>query len=195
MQRKTLINTLLIGALGLLLALALFFSIRQQMSKTAPASPDSPEQTTADLSISQFHHTAKKDGRTEWILDAAAARYFKNNSQVRLKQVKLKYFPRSEQPETRLTADKGRLYLDSNDMDISGHVVVENRKWRMETETLHYAHESNIISTQTSVQITGESLQLRADAMRLNIKTGKLICRGNVEGTLSGIETDDKPTP
>jgi len=194
LQRKTLINTLLIGALGLLLALALFFSIRQQMSKTAPASPDSPEQTTADLSISQFHHTAKKEGRTEWILDAETAQYFKNNSQVRLKKLNLKYFPQSEQPETHLTADKGRLHLDSNDMDISGHVVVENRNWRMETETLHYTHESNIISTDVPVQINGESLRLRADAMTLNIQTGKLVCRGNVEGTLIGIEMDEKST-
>lgn len=194
MRRKTLVNTLLVGAVVLLLALAFFFSIRYQVNKTAPASPDSPEQTTADLSISQFHHTAKKEGRTEWILDAETAQYFKNNSQVRLKKLNLKYFPQSEQPETHLTADKGRLHLDSNDMDISGHVVVENRKWRMETETLHYTHESNIISTDVPVQINGESLRLRADAMTLNIQTGKLVCRGNVEGTLIGIEMDKKST-
>ena len=192
MRRKTFINTLLVGAVVLLLSLALFFSIRYQMNKTAPASPDSPEQTAADLSISQFHHTAKKEGRTEWILDAETAQYFKNNSQVRLNKLHLKYFPQSEQPETRMTADKGRLHLESNDMDISGQVVVENRDWRMETETLHYTHESNIISTKTPVQINGESLRLRADAMTLNIKTGKLVCRGNVEGTLFGIEMDDK---
>lgn len=192
MRRKTLINTLLIGAVGLLLALALFFSIRYQVTKTAPAPAETPKRSRADLSINQFHHTAKKDGRTEWILDAKEAQYFKNNSQVRLKQVNLKYFPESEHPETHLTADKGRLYLDSNDMAISGDVVVENRKWRLESETLHYTHDSNIIASKTPVQIKGERLRLRADAMTLNIKTGQLICRGNVEGTLIGIKMDNQ---
>ncbi len=171
-----------------MLAVALFFSYRHQLTHTSPEPPEGPEQTAADLSIRNFSHTAQKDGRTQWILEAGTARYFKNKSRARLKRVNLTFFPESDQPETHLTADKGRIELASHDMHISGRVVVENRRWRLETEALHYRHDSNIIFTEELVHIWGEAIQLRADAMEFNLNTGKLVCRGHVEGTLIGAD-------
>lgn len=177
----------LLAVFLLLLAVWLFFFLRHITGDRDMEKPTAPGQTDAALSINQFRHTATREGRTEWILKAASAEYF-TESQVRLNDLTLTFFPADDQPETRLEAKKGRLDLKTQDMDISGRIIAENRRYRLETETLHYSHDSHIISTQTPVHIEGEAVALEADTMSYNLKTGEMICQGNVKGTLSGEE-------
>ncbi len=189
MSPRTAAKYALLAAFLLLLALLLFFFLRHVTGGRDTEKPTGPGQTDAALSINQFRHTATREGRTEWILEAASAEYFTEN-RVRLKDLTLTFFPAGDQPETRLKAKKGRLDLKSQNMDVSGRIIVENRRYRLETETLHYSRDSHIISTQTPVRIEGQALALEADTLSFNVKTGEIICRGNVKGTLSAKENN-----
>ncbi len=177
----------LLAVFVLLLALWLFFFLRHLTGERDLETPAAPEQTDAALSINRFRHTATREGRTEWILKAASAEYF-TDSQVRLKDLTLTFFPAGAEPETRLEAEKGRLDLNTQDMDMAGRIIAENRRYRLETEALHYSHDSHIISTQTPVHIIGQAAALEADTMSFNLKNGEMICQGNVKGTLSAQE-------
>ncbi|MFO7837954.1 MAG: LPS export ABC transporter periplasmic protein LptC [Desulfosalsimonadaceae bacterium] len=192
MRRKVFITYVLFTAVILLLAAALFFALGGDPQEPDSQDPEPPDRTKAELSINNFRHTATRDGKTEWELQAGSAGFFSNRNQVRLKDVSLTFAPRQGRPETHLTAEKGRLNLQSNNMTASGRVVVENPDYRLETETLHYASEQNIIFTKMPVNIVGASIQLRADWMKLHLKNGKLQCRGNVEGTLIGAEFSEQ---
>jgi len=178
--KYTLLSTFL-----LLLAVLLFFFLKHATEPPDLEKPPAPGQSEAELSINRFRHTATRQGRTEWTLEADSAEYF-SDSRVRLKSIALTFFPSSDQPETHLTAEKGLLDLKTHDMDISGNIIVENRRYRLETEILHYCHESHIIATKTPAHIEGQTLALNADTMTFNLKSGKMECLGDVKGTLSG---------
>lgn len=189
MRGKVLITYALFSAVILLLAAAaVFFATGGAPEDTGSGSPEPPEQTEAELSISSFRHTATRDGKTEWKLEAGSAGFFPDRNQMRLRDVDITFYPRQDRPETHLTAEKGRLNLQSNNMTATGRVVVENPDYRLETETLHYDSDLHIILSKTPVSIVGTAIRLRADGMKLHLKNGKLQCRGNVEGTLSGAD-------
>ncbi len=188
MRGKVLITYALFSAVILLLAAAMFFAMGGAPGDTGSESPEPPEQTEAELSISSFRHTATRDGKTEWKLKAGSAGFFPDGNQVRLRDIDLTFYPQKGTPETHLTAEKGRLNLQSNNMTATGRVVVENPDYRLETQTLHYDSDLHIIISKTPVSIVGTSIRLRADWMKLHLKNDKLQCRGNVEGTLSGTD-------
>jgi LPS export ABC transporter protein LptC len=191
LRRKAFFNYLfLFLVIGLFAALS-FYLARHRLPGGAPPTPEAPGHTEAELSISRFHHTASREGKTQWSLEADSAEYFADNSRVRLRNVSVTFFPASGQPKTRLSSEAGILQLDTHNMEVSGNVVVENSRYRLETEILHYHEDSNIISADKPVRITSAAAELKADEMRFNLKSGRLVCLGHVKGTLAGAKMPD----
>lgn len=189
MKRTAIIKIFLGGAVIILLALMLTFSLNHRMAENTPEEPEGPDKTAAELSINNFKHTATEKGKTQWRLEADSADFFSDGNWVRLSDLRVIFSPESAQSETRLTADNGILDLKTHDMDISGNIIVENQQYRLKTETLHYSHESHIISTEKPVNIVEPEIQLRADAMTIDMQRGEMECRGNVEATIHAAET------
>jgi len=188
LKRKTTVKILLVGAAVILLALLLTFALNHRSEPKAPQKPDSPDKTDAELSINSFHHTATKDGKTEWTLDAGSASFFSDSNRVRLSDIRMVFPKRSERSEIQLRADHGILDINTHDMEISGNIIVKNRRYRLQTEILHYSHESHIISTNKPVNILGPAIQLKADTMTVDLTRGRLDCKGHVKGTIRGTE-------
>lgn len=188
MRRTTTIKIFLAGTAIILLAFLLAFALKHQSTENAPQKPDSPDQTDAELSINNFHHTAKQEGKTQWTLKADSAEFFSDSNRVRLTDIRIVFPERSEQPETHLTADSGTLNVNTHHMELSENINVKNSRYRLETETLHYSHESHIISINTPVNIVGPAIQLKADTMTIDLAKGRMECKGHVRGTIS--ETD-----
>ncbi|NIW00262.1 LPS export ABC transporter periplasmic protein LptC, partial [Candidatus Saccharibacteria bacterium] len=65
--------------------------------------------------------------------------------------------------EITLTADKGILNTDSNDIEVSGNVVVINREYKLLTEELNYAHDKRVLYSTAPVTISGPEAHLAAD--------------------------------
>lgn len=86
-----------------------------------------------------------------------------------------------------LTANKGILKIDSNDMEILGNVVVKNLTYRLKTENLFYRHNQRIIFSKVPVKVSGAAFNLIADSMSLNLNTNKTMFEGKVQGTLREI--------
>ena len=189
MRRKATIRLLLGGTAVVLLTLLGTFALNHKMSKTVSQAPPAPEQSSADLSINNFQHTATQEGKIQWRLEAESAHFFSDNKRVRLKNINVIFFPASAESETRLSANSGILDIQTHDIDIMGNITIKNQQYRLQTETLHYSHELHIISTEKPVDIVGPSIQLRADTMKVDLKTGQIKCRGNVEGTIDAAGT------
>ena len=185
MRRKATIRLLLGATAVVLLTLLLTFAFKHQMTKTISQAPPAPEENAADLSINNFQHTATREGKIQWRLEAESASFFSDNKRVRLKNIRVIFFPKSAESETRLDADSGILDIQTHDMDIMGNIIIKNQQYRLRTETLHYSHELHIISTKKPVNIVGPSIQLRANTMKVDLKKGEMKCKGNVEGMIN----------
>ena len=136
----------------------------------------------ADLSLGKIHQTATRDGRTEWILDAASAQLIQAENKLMLANLSMTFFLKDHR-EIHLTAEKGTLNTESKDMQVSGNVVVQTDDYRLNTELLDYEHSRKLIHTDVPVHVSGKAGQLQADSMNLQLDTNVVAFKGNVEAT------------
>ena len=140
-------------------------------------------QSKANISIGKAHQTATRNGIKEWSLDAASVNYIVKKNQAIFLDVSVIFYLK-DKTEVYLTANKGILNTDSNNMELFGNVVVKNAKYRLKTENLHYKHNKRVISSKVPVIITGTAFDFAADSMSINLNTNNTMLEGKVEGTV-----------
>jgi LPS export ABC transporter protein LptC len=159
---------------------AVFIRNRIRLKQLAPPPP--PEKTTATLSIQNFRHTATQDGQRKWSIEASSANLYSKENIAELSDISATFFLDKEKT-ILLTADKGVLRVDTNNLDVSGNIVVKFSDHVLETEHLNYVHKSHIIKSTTPVTITGNTMTLKANTMSYDIDTDIIKCSGDVTGT------------
>jgi len=161
---------------------AIFVSHRQENNK--PGNLISTTQKEANLSIDRVHQTATKNGAEEWRLDAESAQYIDSKKQAIFQDLSVTFFLKDQRP-VYLTANQGILKTDSNDIEITGNVIMKNENFRLNTENLYYDHHRRIIFTKVPVKIFGNAFDIVANAMSLDLNTKIAFLEGNVKGTFS----------
>ena len=155
----------------------------QQDSTVSEPIPESSGPDTT-LSIDKIQHTATRKGKKEWRLEAASANYIGKTSQMVLNDLIVTFFL-DDSSEITLTADKGILNTDSNDIEVSGNVVVINREYKLLTQGLNYAHDKRVLYSTAPVTISGPEAHLAADTISFDLNTKKVTLEGSVETTLA----------
>lgn len=138
----------------------------------------------SNLSIGKIHQTSTKNGVKEFTLDAASAHYTASKQKVVLNDLSVTFFLKNKQ-EVYLTANKGILETDSKDIEITGNVIVKNESSRLFTEKIQYKHGGRLLLSNVPVKIVGNSYQLTADSMSLDLNTNNTVFKGRVEGAFS----------
>lgn len=174
-----LLATILITIGGVI---GIYIGFRQD-SKIAQSVPESIE-PDATLSIGKIHQTATRKGKKEWSLEASSAHYIDKTSQMVLKDLSVIFFLK-DNSEVTLTADRGILKTESNDIAVSGNVVLNNKEYKLLTEKLNYAHERRVLYSSAPVIITGTSSQLAADSISFDLNSNKITMEGSVEAAIA----------
>jgi len=138
----------------------------------------------SNLSIGKIHQTSTKNGVKEFTLDATSAYYTASKKTVVLNDLSVTFFLKNKQ-EVYLTANKGILKTDSKDIEITGNVIVKNERSRLFTEKIQYKHGQRLLLAKVPVKIIGNSYQLTADRMSLDLNTNRTVFEGRVEGAFS----------
>lgn len=145
-----------------------------------------PDTTDAVLAIQGFRHTASQNGKKQWTIEADSAQLYVDPSEARLIKILALFFSDNENT-IKLTADRGILKLDTNNISVFGNVEITAPQYNIKTENLQYDQQSNIIETNSPVNVIGPTFRLNAEKMAYNVRTGKIECTGHVEGFFSGI--------
>jgi len=132
-----------------------------------------------DLSLGKIRQTATREGRKEWSLEAGSADYIENEKKAVLKKVFITYYLKDNR-EVYLEAEQGILNTATNDIEFSGHVVIRNADYRLETERLNYRHEEQLIFCNVPVQVSGADAEISADTLKYDLKNNQIILNGNV---------------
>jgi LPS export ABC transporter protein LptC len=183
-HKKLKLILLLVILVGLGVTLVVFTSHRRILGKDKNIV--SNIKNNANISIGNAHQTATRNGIKEWNLDAASVNYMVKKNQAIFQDLSITFYLKNK-TEVYLTANKGILKIDSNDMEVFGNVVVKNSTYRLKTENLFYRHNQRIILSKVPVQVFGNAFNLVADSMSLNLNTNKLMFEGKVQGTLHEI--------
>lgn len=180
-KRTNKIKTLIIAVILLCCATIVFVFIYYRRIPRQAQDLVSSIPAGADLTIADIHQTATKDGRKEWSLDAASARYLNAEKQVILTELSMVFYLENR-PDLKLTADSGVLLTDTRDVQIEGNVELQSKDALLRTQSLRYGHEKRILTSPSPVQITGDFYQLSAERMQLDLNTNQAIFEGNING-------------
>ena len=181
-QRNLKIVLVLVIAVTIGIVLVTFLRYRNNADNSAPLLSD--DQNQASISIGKVHHTATKDGKKEWSLVADSARYMEEEKRALFENIEVVYYM-DDGSEVSLTADRGYLQTDSNDIQVEGNVLVNNGTYQIETRALNYNHASRRLHTDNRVKVSGDWFNLSADAVAVDLNTRQAEFQGNVKGVLS----------
>ncbi len=172
-----------LGALAVCAMLAVFVGYRFFASRPAAVLPLIDD--AANLSIGRVHQTSTRNGIAQWSMDAASAHFFKDRGKTVFEAPEITFYARNDD-KIYLTADQGILDMDTRDIHAADNVIIRHAGCVMKTAALHYNHKMRIIFSNDSVDISGKSIRLTANAMVLHMDTGKVDFTGQIEGDLIG---------
>ena len=176
---KVFLLAMIFVTLGGVIGIYIGFKPETNVAESVPQSVE-PDST---LSIGKIHQTATRNGKKEWSLEADSANYIEKNNQMILKDLKVVFFLK-DNSEIHLKADQGILEVDSNDIEVSGHVVLKNKEYNLVTEKLAYAHDRRLLYSRAPATISGSSVQVQADSMTFDLDSKELTMEGSVETTI-----------
>jgi len=179
------IKITLISVIIIMLSIIMGFFIGRQHRSTEPDETVSPVNSEASISIDKVHQVVTRDGKKEWSLDANSAQYVIPKKIAIFNDLSAIYFLKGGE-KVYLKADKGILHTESNDIEITGNVVVKNNNYQLKTEVLHYDHERKKIYSETPVRIFDGISSLVAESMTLDLNTNNLVFDGKVRGIFTG---------
>jgi LPS export ABC transporter protein LptC len=138
----------------------------------------------ANLSLGKIRQTATRNGIKEWSLEAGSALYIENEKKAVLKNLFITYYLK-DRSEVYIEAEQGILQTDTNDIEVSGNVVVRNESYQLKTRRLTYEHERRLIISNDPVHISGDDVELSAATLKYDLDANKIVLRGNVEAAIS----------
>jgi LPS export ABC transporter protein LptC len=137
----------------------------------------------AGLTIENLRHTAAREGKTEWQLQAATARLTPDRTEAQLDRLSAVFFL-DDGTRVEMTADEGRLETGSNDLEVAGNVVLTNDGYRLTTDKLRYGHKKRKISAPGPVAVSGGAMKLTADSATFDLESRKFHFEGSVHGII-----------
>jgi lipopolysaccharide export system protein LptC len=136
---------------------------------------------TAQLTLKKIHQTATRGGITEWSLDADSARYLDESRQLLLENLAVEFFM-DDGTRMLLTADRGTLQTETNDITVRENVRVTSEDLALWTEALDYDHHQRLLTSQAKVRITRRGSEITADTFSYDLNTRQAVLDGNVRG-------------
>jgi lipopolysaccharide export system protein LptC len=167
-----------------LAATALVYGYRQYRAlRAAPAKIVDALPQGANIVLGAVQHTAVRDGRKEWILEASSAQYAKKTRKAVFSDVNVTFFMDTGE-EVGLEGQEGSIDTASNDMRVTGNVRVKKGDYTLLTERIDYDHLTRQIASQAPVRILGPGFELQAQAMQVDLTKETAVFTGAVEGQI-----------
>jgi len=149
---------------------AIFLGLRvHSATESLPAVAAQLASEDGNLTLNNFEYRDVNKGHARWTVWAAKATYFEDRKESVLVQVRAVFFLKNG-GQVELLGDKGVLHTDTNNMEISGNVVVTYGKdYKLTTDRLLYDRDKEIIYTDAQLVLEGQGFTTKGQGMRLEI--------------------------
>ncbi|NWH05333.1 LPS export ABC transporter periplasmic protein LptC [Desulfobacter latus] len=139
---------------------------------------------TAALKLNVIEQISKKNGVTEWQLNASSATLLKARNTAVLKDINIIFYTK-QHTQVHLTATSGELDTKTHDMTFSKNVIIRYQRYTLRSETLHYAKKPHIIYSNSRITVNDEDSEIEADSMQILLNQDLIILKGHVKGQFS----------
>jgi LPS export ABC transporter protein LptC len=122
-----------------------------------------------DLQVKNLNYTDVGDSGLKWEVKADSANYVRSGNIAILEKIRVKLVM-SDGKIFIMKGDKGKLYTDTKDMEISGNVeVISDKEDRLTTDFLKYSGSEQRIYTEGAVKMENARMQVRGVGMSLSL--------------------------
>jgi len=135
------------------------------------------------VSMADVQQTSTKNGVKDWSLKAASAQFHHKKKQVVFNDLAVTFYL-DDGGSVQLSAQKGYLNTETQDIQIDGNVLADDGDIKFRTESVGYDHAQRLLVAAQPVQIYGNRFCLTAESAAYDMAASKAIFEGNVEGTL-----------
>ncbi|ACL03064.1 protein of unknown function DUF1239 [Desulfatibacillum aliphaticivorans] len=135
--------------------------------------------------LTKLHHEAVRDGKLEWMLDAASAELTELGKSGRFYNLGIMLYG-ADKSETKVTAKYGEVNFFTHDFMLKHAVEATNKPYSLTSDKLEYSNEKQSLYSPGRVRIKGPSVYLTADSMQYDLKNKQAEFRGNVVAILGG---------
>ena len=187
LAQKVTVNRLRVGFLVTAIVftgIIIFIFLGSRSPDSKKVQKEDPILAQPGLNIGRISHTATRNGKTEWQLEADSATYLMDGNQAVLTDLSVTFFLEND-GKAFLKARKGILNTSTFDIDVSGNVEMENDGYRLETEQLRYCHDQRVVSSTTPVKLTGNGFDVLSDTLEIDLNTNRTLLNGHVKGTFN----------
>jgi LPS export ABC transporter protein LptC len=169
------IRRALIAVALLVLVLVAVPLVRDALSPRKQQRPEGLPPPGVDMRLDKVHYEQiDQDGRREWELFAKAAQYEKDNKKVALSSINVSFFSK-EGAVYKLSADRGELCTESQDVSLTGNVVAETAEgYSIRTDSIKYVARDRKVSTADPVSVSSKEMVMTGRGMVIDLEAEKL---------------------
>ena len=176
-------NLLLVLALGLALILLVVIVLRfrpeSQMQALVKALPEG-----VDVSLQDIDYTHIEEGRARWHLVAQQAERNSASGVLGLINPELKFFDDQGEPKGALSAGKGDVSDDYQQVRLRDDVVLQNTAgYTLYTDRLDYDHTTQTATTDAHVLLLADGVHLEGTGLVFYLKQQRLKLQADVKGS------------
>ena len=135
------------------------------------------------ISMADVKQTSTKNGVRDWSLEAASAQFLHKKNQVVFDDLAVTFYM-DDGESVNLSAQKGYLNTETQDIKINGNVLADDGDIKFRTDSLDYDHEQRMLVATQPVHIFGKRFSLTAESAAYDMNAGQAVFEGKVEGTL-----------
>lgn len=151
---------------------------------------------SSDLKMEGVHLTRAVAGKTEWELRARSASYSRNKGVTYLDTPEVVLYGKREL-KIELKGEKGEVFNDTNDISISGNVIISTTDgYTLRTESLNYSSSKREVSTESRVVVKGKGMEVEGVGMAADINdNGWITIKRDVKAVMEGDMADYSMRP
>lgn len=124
----------------------------------------------ADAHLEKIRFVEDKRGQKTWELEAKSIQQYQDQNIILLEEVKVTFFTK-EGRSFIISGKQGKVYQDSNDMELVGDVLLTSSDgYRLKTRSLSYHHLERRMSTPDPIEIEGEQIRVVGKGMQVDME-------------------------
>jgi LPS export ABC transporter protein LptC len=176
-----LLSILMIGGIALL---SLWVNLQERKKIAEVTDKDSKISTEgADQRLEKIHFVEEKQGKKIWELEAKTVYQYQEQNLLLLEDVKVVFYSKDGRSFI-LTGNKGKVYQDSKDMELTGNVVFTSTDgYQLKTQSMVYTHSTKQVKTRDPIEFEGEQIHLTGKGMLIDMeeKTFKVLSQAKTQ--------------
>ncbi len=158
-------------------------------SGVGPSEPEVPETEDGNSSRAEgFTFTRTQAGRVEWEIRAKEAVYTEDRKTAEFHEIEAFFYP-DNAGSLRLAGERGRLFTDTQDVELDGGVrLISSKGYTLTTDHVKYTQTDRTIRTDAQVFIRGEGMAMSSVGMAIAIEDERLEFLSDVKSTLWNVQ-------